>query len=68
MSGRCRSHLYSRPMQAGARGRCVRCGAAEPVRGIVTDKHIVGDSGSRGALPASMAIELGVTAPKPRQA
>jgi hypothetical protein len=37
MSGRCRSHLYSRAMQAGARGACVRCGAEEPLRGIISD-------------------------------
>jgi hypothetical protein len=40
MSGRCRDHLYSRAMQHGSRGVCVRCGGHEPVRGIITDRGL----------------------------
>lgn len=54
MSGRCKAHLYSRTMQAGSRGVCVRCGAEQPLRGIVSGpgpRVQVLESTSEGANP-----------------
>src|SRR4051812_26407122 len=56
MSGRCRSHLYSRAMQHGSRGVCVRCGGHEPVRGIVTDKHTY--ERPRGGDPQTLTVRV----------